>query len=147
MSNTNEMTVEFSSLPINESFARMVVAAFVARTNPTLEEVSDIKMAVSEAVTNSIIHGYEKESGSIRIMSTVENREVYIEVADKGVGIFDVKKAMEPMFSTKEADDRSGMGFSFMEAFMDKLVVESTPGEGTVVKMWKEIGVSKHPFE
>lgn len=146
MSNTNEMTVEFLSLAMNESFARMVVAAFLAETNPTLEEVADIKTAVSEAVTNCIIHGYEKKQGIIRIHEMIENRRVTITVEDFGVGITDIKQAMEPLYTSKPNEDRSGMGFSFMEAFMDGLEVESTPKKGTIVKMWKEIGAGKHPF-
>lgn len=147
MNNTNEMLVEFKSVAMNESFSRMVVAAFIASTNPTLEEVSDVKTAVSEAVTNSIIHGYQGKDGRITILSKVTGRKVYIEISDQGCGIPDVKKAMEPMYTTKPKEDRSGMGFSFMEAFMDRLEVESTVGFGTVVKMWKEIGVVKHQFE
>ncbi len=147
MSNTNEMVVEFSSVAQNESFARMVVAAFITGTNPTLEEVSDVKTAVSEAVTNSIIHGYENMDGMVRIKASVTDRKVYIEITDYGKGIEDVEKAMEPMYTTKPGEERSGMGFSFMEAFMDKLEVLSTYGEGTVVKMWKEIGAGRHPFE
>lgn len=147
MNNTNEMIVEFKSVALNEAFARMVVAAFIATTNPTLEEVSDVKTAVSEAVTNSIIHGYDGGDGRISILSSIKGRSVYIEVRDEGCGIPDVRKAMEPMYTTRPKEDRSGMGFSFMEAFMDKLEVESTVGIGTVVKMWKEIGVVKHHFE
>lgn len=146
MSNTNQMIVEFNSVAQNESFARMVVAAFITGTNPTLEEISDVKTAVSEAVTNSIIHGYDKKDGMIRIMAKVTGRKIYIEIIDQGQGIADVKKAMEPMFTTRPDEDRSGMGFSFMEAFMDRLEVESTYGAGTVVKMWKEIGVAQHQF-
>lgn len=147
MNNTNEMVVEFSSVAQNESFARMVVAAFITGTNPTLEEVSDIKTAVSEAVTNSIIHGYENSDGLVRIRASVVERSVYIEIVDHGRGIEDVAKAMEPMYTTKPSEERSGMGFSFMEAFMDKLEVTSVYGEGTVVKMWKEIGAGRHPFD
>ena len=147
MNNTSEMVVEFSGEAQNESFARMVVAAFITRTNPTLEEVSDIKTAVSEAVTNSIIHGYEKSSGMISIRTRVDGRMVYIEVKDNGKGIEDIKKAMEPLYTSKPQEDRSGMGFSFMEAFMDGLTVESEYGVGTIVKMWKEIGVTKHQFD
>lgn len=146
MNNTNEMKVEFSSIAQNESFARMVVAAFITSTNPTLEEVSDVKTAVSEAVTNSIIHAYESEQGIIIIRTVVRARSIYIEVKDTGKGIIDVKKAMEPLYTTKPTEDRSGMGFSFMEAFMDRLEVESTYGEGTIVKMWKEIGVDRPKF-
>lgn len=147
MSSANEMTVEFNSLASNESFARMVVAAFITGTNPTLEEVSDIKTAVSEAVTNSIIHGYNNGLGRIQIKASVNGRNIYIEVIDAGVGIADVEKAMEPMYTTKKNEDRSGMGFSFMEAFMDRVEVESEPGKGTAVKMWKEIGVNRHQYE
>lgn len=155
MNNTNEMTVTFKSKAQNEAFARMVIAAFIAGTNPTLEEVSDVKTAVSEAVTNSIIHGYGVtkdgntmvEDATITIFAQLTGRTVYIEIRDEGCGIPDIKRAMEPMYTTKPKEDRSGMGFSFMEAFMDKLEVESTVGIGTVVKMWKEIGVVKHHFE
>ncbi|MBO5426447.1 MAG: anti-sigma F factor [Lachnospiraceae bacterium] len=147
MNNTNEMLVEFKSAALNESFARMVVAAFITSTNPTLEEVSDVKTAVSEAVTNSIIHGYESKDGVIKIKAKIEGRSIYIEIIDEGKGIENVEKAMEPLFTSKPEEERSGMGFSFMEAFMDKLVVESTYGKGTIVKMWKEIGVLNHHYE
>ena len=133
--NRNEMKIEFGSDPRNESFARVVVASFMTRTNPTLEEVADVKTAVSEAVTNSIIHGYGQEEGTIEIWAYIEERKLYIEITDYGCGIEDVEKAMEPMFTTGK-DGRSGMGFSFMEAFM----VESEPGKGTTVKMAKKIG-------
>lgn len=147
MNNTNEMTVSFSSNAQNEGFARMVVAAFITGTNPTLEEVSDVKTAVSEAVTNSIIHGYRDKEGKVTINACVTGRNVYIEVIDKGNGIEDVKRAMEPMYTTRPDEERSGMGFSFMEAFMDKLEVISEPGVGTTVKMWKEIGAVSRQFE
>ncbi|MBQ8912436.1 MAG: anti-sigma F factor [Lachnospiraceae bacterium] len=128
MNNTNEMTVSFSSNAQNEGFARMVVAAFITGTNPTLEEVSDVKTAVSEAVTNSIIHGYRDKEGSVIIHATVSGRKVFIEVSDQGNGIADIKKAMEPMYTTRPDEERSGMGFSFMEAFMDKIEVTSKLG-------------------
>lgn len=147
MSNANEMIVEFNSIASNEGFARMVIAAFITGTNPTLEEISDIKTAVSEAVTNSIIHGYNDENGRIKIKAKVTGRNIYIEVIDYGTGIEDINRALEPMYTTKPNEDRSGMGFSFIEAFMDKMQVESELGQGTVVKMWKEIGVSRHQFE
>ena len=147
MHNTNEMTVEFQSIPQNESFARMVVAAFITGTNPTLEEVSDIKTAVSEAVTNAIIHGYEHKEGIVKISARVDGRTVYLEISDKGCGIQNISQAMEPLYTSKPEEERSGMGFSFMEAFMDRLEVESTYGVGTIVKMWKEIGVTGHPYE
>ena len=147
MNNTNELLVEIDSNAKNEALARVIVAAFITSTNPTLEEVSDVKTAVSEAVTNCIIHGYEKGPGKIRLRGKVTDREVYIVISDLGVGIQNVEQAMEPLFTTKPDEDRSGMGFSFMEAFMDRVEVASVFGEGTVVKMWKEIGANTHPFE
>lgn len=140
MENTNEMQLIFDSRSSNESFARVTVAAFMTSLNPTVEEVSDVKTAVSEAVTNAIIHGYENEVHNIYIRCRTEGKTLYLEIEDKGKGIPDVKKAMEPLFTTKPELDRSGMGFSFMEAFMDHLEVESEPGQGTIVKMEKTIG-------
>ena len=140
MENTNEMQLIFDSRSSNESFARVTVAAFMTSLNPTGEEVSDVKTAVSEAVTNAVIHGYEGEVKDVIIRCRTEERTLYIEVEDKGKGIEDVEAAMEPLFTTKPDLDRSGMGFSFMEAFMDELEVESKPGEGTVVRMKKIIG-------
>lgn len=136
----NQMTVEFNSVSKNESFARVVVAAFVSRLDPTLEEIADIKTAVSEAVTNSIIHGYDNQDGRIRIETNIVGDIVTVIVTDFGVGISDIDKAMEPMYTSKPELERSGMGFAFMEAFMDELFVESTPGKGTVVTMRKVIG-------
>ena len=147
MHNTNEMTVEFQSIPQNESFARMVVAAFITGTNPTLEEVSAIITAVTEAVRNAMIHGYEHKEGIVKIRARVDGRTVYLEISDKGCGIQNISQAMEPLYTSKPEEERSGMGFSFMEAFMDRLEVESTYGVGTIVKMWKEIGVTGHPYE
>ncbi len=140
MENTNEMQLIFDSRSSNESFARVTVAAFMTSLNPTVEEVSDVKTAVSEAVTNAVIHGYENEVHDIYIRCRTKERSLYIEIEDKGKGIEDVEAAMEPLFTTKPDLDRSGMGFSFMEAFMDELKVESEPGKGTVVKMKKIIG-------
>lgn len=136
----NQMTVEFDSISKNESFARIVVAAFVTRLNPTMEEIADIKTSVSEAVTNSIIHGYENGDGRIRIDTSIVDDIVTVVVTDYGVGISDISKAMEPMYTSKPELERSGMGFAFMEAFMDELFVESSPGKGTVVTMRKMIG-------
>ena len=145
----NEMELIFDALSVNESLARMAVAAFVADKNPTLEEISDIKTAVSEAVTNAIIHGYGNDCKSVQKTNNLQKvclrcsftgKLLVIEVEDKGVGIANVEQAMEPLFTTKPDKERSGMGFSFMEAFMDELEVESTPGEGTLVRMQKEIG-------
>lgn len=136
----NKMKLEFDSRSSNESFARVTVASFMTQLNPTLEEVSDVKTAVSEAVTNAIIHGYDGELHTITIEAVIEGKTLYLEVRDQGVGIADVKKAMEPLFTTKPELERSGMGFAFMEAFMDELEVLSEPGKGTVVKMKKTIG-------
>ena len=138
--NRNEMELTFDALSANEGFARVAVAAFTADLNPTLEEISDVKTAVSEAVTNCIIHGYEGKPGKIRIRCMLERDLLHIEIEDKGTGIADVEKAMEPLFTTRPELDRSGMGFAFMEAFMDDLEVESTPGEGTIVRMKKKLG-------
>lgn len=124
----------------NEAFARTVVAAYITRLDPTLEELADVKTAVSEAVTNAIIHGYGKNEGEICINCKIENTVVTIEIIDEGVGIADVKKAMEPLYTTKPEWERSGMGFAFMEAFMDKLEVFSKLGEGTRIVMCKQIG-------
>lgn len=140
MENTNEMELIFDSRSSNESFARVTVAAFMTSLNPTVEEVSDVKTAVSEAVTNAIIHGYENEVHNITIRCRTQEKTLYLEVEDQGRGIEDVEQAMEPLFTTKPELDRSGMGFSFMEAFMDNLEVISAPGKGTCVKMKKVIG-------
>lgn len=153
----NEMEIIFDALSDNEGFARVAVAAFITHLNPTMEEMADIKTAVSEAVTNSIIHGYEnlrgygrpgepEESekanpGKVRLCCVLENNILHIEVIDSGKGIEDVERAMEPLYTTKPRLERSGMGFAFMEAFMDDLEVESTPGQGTKVRMIKKIGV------
>ena len=137
----NEMTLVFLSRSANESFSRSAAAAFFSQLDPTVEELADIKTAVSEAVTNCIVHAYRKTLGKIKMTARIyEGGQVYIQIKDAGCGIPDVKQAMEPLFTTKPDLDRSGMGFSFMEAFMDRLEVVSTPGEGTVVKMEKTIG-------
>ena len=137
---TNEMKLEFDSRSANEAFARVTVASFMTQLNPTLEEVSDVKTAVSEAVTNAIIHGYENHVNKVRIYAGIEGRTLHLEISDRGVGIPDVKKAMEPLYTTRPELERSGMGFSFMEAFMDEVQVESEPGKGTIVRMKKIIG-------
>lgn len=138
----DQMMVEFDSASKNESFARVVVAAFVTRLDPTLEEIADIKTAVSEAVTNSIIHGYEGKEGRIRIETVIVEDTVTIVVQDFGVGIENIQRAMEPMYTTKPDLERSGMGFAFMEAFMDELFVESEVGYGTKITMRKVIGMN-----
>lgn len=139
MENTNEMKLIFDSRPVNEGLARVTAAAFCTQLNPTLEEVADLKTAVSEAVTNCIIHGYEGEVHKIEMVCRLEGVELSVEITDHGVGITNVEKAMEPLYTTKPETDRSGMGFTFMEAFMDEVLVESRPGEGTTVRMKKRI--------
>lgn len=140
MENTNEMMIEFDSRSCNEGFARVAVAAFCTQLNPTLEEVADLKTAVSEAITNAIIHGYDNQVKKVRVECKVENQDMYVTIIDYGQGIQDVQKAMEPLFTTKPELERSGMGFAFMEAFMDEVKVESVVGEGTKVHMRKHIG-------
>ena len=143
----NELILEVQSRSCNEGLVRIAVAAFSTQLNPTLEEVADIKTAVSEAITNCIVHAYEKETEVIRVECRNEKRQLTVVVKDKGKGIQDVKKAMEPLFTTKPEQDRSGMGFAFMEAFMDKVEVDSQPGQGTTVTMKKLIGRQNPVFE
>ncbi|MDD3185645.1 MAG: anti-sigma F factor [Anaerostipes sp.] len=133
--------LEFDSQSENEGIARMVTAGYMMKFDPTLEEMADVKTAVSEAVTNCVVHGYEKETGLIQMDIYEEDGNVVIKVIDFGVGIEDVEKAMEPMYTTKPTQERTGMGFSFMEAFMDEVLVESKPGEGTTVTMKKKVAV------
>ncbi len=132
--------MEIESLSKNEELARVVAAVFMSRLDPTLEELDDVKTAVSEAVTNAVIHGYQEGEGIIYMELQTEGQELTVFVRDTGVGIQDVKKAMEPMYTTDKTGERSGMGFSFMEAFMDQVLVESEPGRGTLVTMKKKIG-------
>lgn len=171
----NEMILEFNAISSNEGFARVAVAAFTSPLNPTLEEISDIKTAVSEAVTNAIIHGYGNTFGykvqrpigakqtvpadetgkqaagnshrgeedcqdKVLLHCRIEGDVLHILVQDQGCGIENVEKAMEPLYTTRPELERSGMGFAFMEAFMDDLEVESVPGKGTVVRMKKKLG-------
>ncbi len=133
------MTVTFSSLPVNEAFARMAVSAFIMPLDPTVSEITDIKTAVSEAVTNSIIHGYDGLSGDIVLLCSYEGREIHIEISDRGRGIADIKTAMTPLYTSRPELERSGLGFTVMETFMDSLKVESHPGEGTKVIMSKKL--------
>ncbi len=152
----NEMEIVFDAVSSNESFARVAVAAFISHLNPTLEELADIKTAVSEAVTNAIIHGYENfygyskhgearpsyviiHPGKVKLHCLLENGILHIDITDNGKGIENLTQAMEPLFTTKPELERSGMGFAFMEAFMDDLEVESKPGQGTSVHMKKKI--------
>ena len=141
MNNTydNEMKIEFLSKSNNEAFARIAVAAFVAQLDPTIEEIADIKTAVSEAVTNSIIHGYEERQGIVKLICKIRDREVFIEISDSGKGIENVEMAKQPLYTTKSNLERSGMGFTIMESFMDDVQVESVLGLGTKVTMTKKI--------
>lgn len=136
----NSAEIKFESLSENERFARMAVSAFVAPYGPTAEEISDIKTAVSEAVTNAVVHGYGDKRGIVEIKMYVDGNVVKIEVLDDGVGIEDVAKAREPFFTTCGDGTRSGMGFTVMESFTDKVEVVSAPEEGTRVVMYKKIG-------
>ena len=139
MKNTNEMELIFDSKSVNEGFARVAVAAFVSQLDPTIDELADIKTAVSEAVTNSIIHGYEnKKEGIIRIEAAINDNEVSITIIDNGRGIKDVEQAREPLYTSRPDLERSGMGFTVMETFMDSLNVESEYGKGTRVIMKKK---------
>lgn len=133
------LRMEIESLSRNEEFARVVVSVFMARMNPTLEELDDVKTAVSEAVTNAVIHGYQGNGGIIYLEVEILKQELTVTVRDTGIGIPNIAQAMEPMFTTDPEGERSGMGFSFMEAFMDEVRVESEPDKGTVVTMKKKI--------
>lgn len=133
------MKLQFPAKSSCESFARVAVAAFVSRIDPTLAEINEIKTAVSEGVTNSIIHGYENEEGIIYIECEIKGRAVKIIIADKGKGIEDVEQAMTPLFTTNPDGERSGMGFTVMETFMDKVEVKSLPGVGTRIIMTKTL--------
>lgn len=135
----NEIQLDFLSKSENVAFARVVIAAFASQLDLTLDQLSDIKTAVSEAVTNSIIHGYEDKSGIIRIQARLYKDRIEIVIQDWGKGIEDIEMARQPLWTSKPEQDRSGMGFTIMENFMDELEVESAPGVGTVVKMAKNI--------
>ena len=135
----NEMKLEFLSKSNNESFARITIAAFVAQLDPTIEEISDIKTAVSEAVTNSIIHGYEEKEGMVKIECKLFANSIEIEILDEGKGIENVEKARQALYTSKPELERSGMGFTIMESFMDEVKIESVLGIGTKVTMKKII--------
>ncbi|MEE1320687.1 MAG: anti-sigma F factor [Acutalibacteraceae bacterium] len=135
----NEMQTVIDSKSINEGFSRVAVSAFISCLDPNVEELTDIKTAVSEAVTNAIVHGYKEKQGKIYItVSLFENNNIRIRIRDKGVGIEDVPKAMEPLYTTA-GSERAGLGFAVMESFMDKVRVTSKPGKGTTVTMEKRI--------
>ena len=140
---TNRLEAVFVSSPENERISRVTAAAFAAVLNPTVEELSDFKTAVSEAVTNAIIHAYPEGRGEIRLTLERKKNEVTVHIRDFGVGIADIKKSMEPLYTTREDQERSGMGFTFMEAFTDHVEVESEPGRGTCVSLTKKMGGEK----
>lgn len=135
----NEMRLEFLSKSCNEAFARIAVAAFASQLDPTIEEIADIKTVVSEAVTNSIIHGYENKEGIVKLHCMIKDNTLIIEVSDMGIGIEDVNTAKEPLYTSKPNLERSGMGFTIMQSFMDELNVESVINLGTKVTMKKVI--------
>lgn len=135
----NEMKLEFISKSSNEAFARVTVAAFASQLDPTIEELADIKTAVSEAVTNCIIHGYENKQGIVKIVGRLKENELILEISDKGKGIENIDIAKEPLYTTKPNLERSGMGFTIMESFMDSMEIESVVGLGTKVTMSKKI--------
>ena len=139
----DEVKVEMYSKAENEALARVVIAAFMTRLNPTLEEISDVKTAVSEAVTNSIVHGYGDEMGKIILEGKIDGDLLQVSIVDSGIGIENVKRAREPLFTTKPEEERSGMGFTFMEVFMDELKVFSDKGKGTTIVMKKTFGVNE----
>lgn len=135
----NEMRLLFDACSSNEAFARTAVAAFVVQLDPTVEELSDIKTALSEAVTNAIVHGYDGNDGVVEVHCVMEGRHITVSVADTGTGIADIEKAMEPLYTGKPEAERSGMGFTVMEAFMDSVTVHSILGEGTTVILEKQL--------
>ncbi|MBM7651505.1 anti-sigma F factor [Neobacillus cucumis] len=140
----NEMNLQFSALSQNESFARVTVAAFIAQLDPTMDELTEIKTVVSEAVTNAIIHGYENDpSGIVYIQVTIEDNLIDLTIKDVGLGITDVEEARQPLFTTKPDLERSGMGFTIMENFMDEVEVHSQPGSGTEVRLRKHLKLNK----
>ena len=143
MNLTNKMTIKFLSKSVNESFARTVAGCFALQLNPSVSEISDIKTAVSEAVTNSIVHGYQNEIGEITMEGEIVGDTLHINIFDNGVGIEDVEQALEPFYTTKSQDERSGMGFTIMKSFMDEVKVKSKLNQGTQIYMTKKIMTDK----
>ena len=137
----NEMEVSFLSVAENEAFARVVIAAFAVQLSPTMTEIADVKTAVSEAVTNAIVHGYEGMRGMVTMKARIDGQLLSIEIADRGKGIPNVEQAMEPFYTTHPEQERSGMGFAVMQTFMDEVEVHSVPGSGTIVILRKRIGI------
>ncbi|WP_071395649.1 anti-sigma F factor [Bacillus tuaregi] len=140
----NRMQLQFSALSQNESFARVTVASFIAQLDPTIDELTEIKTVVSEAVTNAIIHGYESDpNGIVYISVSIEDGYVELSIKDEGIGIPDVEEARQPLYTTKPELERSGMGFTIMENFMDDIEVKSQPGKGTEIRLRKHLSTSK----
>ena len=138
----NEIRLDFPAIPENEGLARMVVSAFLLPLNPTIEELADVKTAVSEAVTNAIVHGYAQREGTVRLRADYRGDGLLtVDVCDRGCGIEDVARARQPFFTTLEGEERSGMGFTVMESFMDGVEVRSAPGVGTTVRLTKQLAV------
>lgn len=136
----NKMSLDFMSKSTNEGFARAAVAAFAAQLDPTLEELADIKTAVSEGVTNAIIHGYGTSAGTVHIDCEISGKTLHITIIDRGRGIEDIEQAVQPLYTSAPEMERSGMGFTVMETFMDSMDVESVPGVGTTIRLSKHIG-------
>ncbi len=147
MQNLNEMRLDFPAIPENESFARMVISAFMVPLNPTIEEMADVKTAVSEAVTNAIVHGYARSEGMVRLQAHYRaDGLIVVDVCDRGCGIEDVARARQPFYTTVDGEERSGMGFTVMESFMDKVEVQSAVGRGTTVRLAKQLNVREENF-
>lgn len=141
MKTTNQMRLSFPSKSCNEAFARGAISSFITPLDPTINELNDLKTAVSEAVTNCIVHGYRRKSGTIYIYASVkDDNTVTVKIRDKGVGIEDINKAMEPLFTTAPEEERAGLGFAVMQSFCDKVKVKSEPQKGTTVTLIKRIG-------
>lgn len=136
---SNRMELRFDALAENEAFSRMVISAFLVQVNPTMSIVSEVRTAVSEAVTNAIVHGYEGTTGTVVLRATIEGDQAVIEVEDYGCGMADVQKAMQPFYTSHPEQERTGIGFSLMQSFMDGVSVTSSPGSGTLVRMTKRL--------
>lgn len=135
----NQMELSFLALAENEAFARMVISAFLVQANPTLSVVSEVRTAVSEAVTNAIVHAYDEAGGKVILRAWIDESDIRIEIEDRGRGIEDIEQAMQPFFTTQPEQERTGMGFALMQSFMDKIRVQSSVGSGTVVFMQKRL--------
>ncbi len=143
----NEMKVDFLAVPENESFARLVVSAFILSLNPTIEQLGDVRTAVSEAVTNAIVHGYRMQGGTVRMRAMLSDTGLLtVDVIDNGCGIEDIERARQPFYSSAEGAERSGMGFTVMESFMDCVEVVSTPGIGTTIRLIKDLSPVSIPI-